>query len=386
MSQLLYTQISGREDAPWLVLMHSLGATHRLWDVQMPAFEQQFHVLRLDLPGHGASPLPASIGLDAMADAVLETLESHGVDQAYFCGLSLGGVLAQAIALKHPGRVLGLVLANTGAKVGSAQVWGDRVEAVRSAGVASLIPALISRWFTAPFTHAHPGRVQAMAEILEGANPQGYIMACESLAQADLRQAIHAIKAPTLVIAGEEDLTTPVSDSEFLAATISGARLAILKAAHISNIEQPGEFARLVLEHCAPGQVSQAALREAGMLVRRLVLGDAYVDAKRRDAPADVLAFQDFITEAAWGQVWTRPGLSRRDRSLLVLALTLAGNREAEFVLHLRASKSNGVTRDEIREFILQAAVYAGVPAGNHAMTLAQKIWAEEDAAAGHAG
>ncbi|MFZ9313629.1 MAG: 3-oxoadipate enol-lactonase [Burkholderiaceae bacterium] len=386
MSQLLYTQISGREDAPWLVLMHSLGATHRLWDVQMPAFEQQFRVLRLDLPGHGASPLPASIGLDALADAVLETLESHGVDQAYFCGLSLGGVVAQAIALKHPGRVLGLVLANTGAKVGSAQVWGDRVEAVRSAGVASLIPALISRWFTPPFTQAHPGRVRAMAEILEGANPQGYIMACESLAQADLRQAIHAIKAPTLVIAGEEDLTTPVSDSEFLAATISGARLTILKAAHISNIEQPGEFARLVLEHCAPGQVRQAALREAGMLVRRLVLGDAYVDAKRRDAPADVLAFQDFITEAAWGQVWTRPGLSRRDRSLLVLALTLAGNREAEFVLHLRASKSNGVTRDEIREFILQAAVYAGVPAGNHAMTLAQKIWSEEDAAAGHAG
>jgi 3-oxoadipate enol-lactonase/4-carboxymuconolactone decarboxylase len=361
--------------------MHSLGATHRLWDVQMPVLEQQFRVLRLDLPGHGASPLAPAIGLDAMADAVLEALNAHGVSEAYFCGLSLGGVVAQSIALKRPERVLGLVLANTGAKVGSAQVWGDRVQAVRSAGVASLIPALISRWFTAPFAQAHPTRVRAMAEILEGANPQGYVMACESLAQADLREAIHAIKAPTLVIAGDQDLTTPVSDSELLAAKIPGARLIILKAAHISNIEQPGEFARLVLEHCAPGQVSQAALREAGMLVRRLVLGDAYVDAKRKDAPSDVLAFQDFVTEAAWGQVWTRPGLSRRDRSLLVLALTLAGNREAEFVLHLRASKSNGVTRDEIREFILQAAVYAGVPAGNHAMNLAQKIWAEEDAA-----
>jgi len=385
MPNLLYAQISGRETAPWLVLMHSLGATHRLWDVQMPVLEQQFHVLRLDLPGHGASPLAPAIGLDAMADAVLESLNAHGVSEAYFCGLSLGGVVAQSIALKRPERVLGLVLANTGAKVGSAQVWGDRVQAVRSAGVTSLIPALISRWFTAPFAQAHPTRVRAMAEILEGANPQGYVMACESLAQADLRDAIHAIKAPTLVIAGDQDLTTPVSDSELLAAKIPGARLIILKAAHISNIEQPGEFARLVLEHCAPGQVSQAALREAGMLVRRLVLGDAYVDAKRKDAPSDVLAFQDFITEAAWGQVWTRPGLSRRDRSLLVLALTLAGNREAEFVLHLRASKSNGVTRDEIREFILQAAVYAGVPAGNHAMNLAQKIWAEEDAATGQA-
>ena len=377
----LYAQISGRETAPWLVLMHSLGATHRLWDVQMPVFAQQFRVLRLDLPGHGASPLAPAIGLDAMADAVLETLTAHGVDRAYFCGLSLGGVVAQSIALKRPDRVLGLVLANTGAMVGSAQVWRDRVQAVRSAGVASLIPALISRWFTAPFAQAHPTRVQAMAEILEGANSEGYVMACESLAQADLRAAIHAIKAPTLVIAGDQDLTTPVSDSEYLASTIPGARLVILKAAHISNIEQPGEFARLVLEHCAAGQVSQAALREAGMLVRRLVLGDAYVDAKRKDAPSDVLSFQDFITEAAWGQVWTRPGLSRRDRSLLVLALTLAANREAEFVLHLRASKSNGVTRDEIREFILQAAVYAGVPAGNHAMNLAQKIWAEEDAA-----
>ncbi|MFZ9733461.1 MAG: alpha/beta fold hydrolase [Burkholderiaceae bacterium] len=385
MTQALFVQTSGRDTGNWLVLMHSLGATHRLWDVQMPVFEQQFRVLRLDLPGHGASPLATAAGLDAMADAVLEALNAHGVDQAYFCGLSLGGVVAQSIALKQPNRVLGLVLANTGAKVGSAQVWADRVQAVRSAGVASLIPALIARWFTAPFAQAHPARVRAMAEILEGANAEGYMMACESLARADLREAIHAIKAPTLVIAGEEDLTTPVSDSEYLASTIPGARLTILKAAHISNIEQPGEFARLVLEHCAPGQVSQAALREAGMLVRRLVLGDAYVDAKRKNAPADVLAFQDFITEAAWGQVWTRPGLSRRDRSLLVLALTLAGNREAEFVLHLRASRSNGVTRDEIREFILQAAVYAGVPAGNHAMTLAQKIWAEEDAAAGRA-
>lgn len=385
MSHHLYAQISGRETAPWLVLMHSLGATHRLWDVQMPVFAEQFRVLRLDLPGHGASPLAPAIGLDAMADVVLETLNAHGVDRAYFCGLSLGGVVAQSIALKRPDRVLGLVLANTGAKVGSAQVWGDRVQAVRSAGVRSLIPALISRWFTAPFAQTHPTRVRVMAEILEGANPQGYVMACESLAQTDLREAIHAIKAPTLVIAGDQDLTTPVSDSEFLASTIPGARLVILKAAHISNIEQPGEFARLVLEHCARGQVSQAALREAGMLVRRLVLGDAYVDEKRKDAPSDVLAFQDFITEAAWGQVWTRPGLSRRDRSLLVLALTLAGNREAEFVLHLRASKSNGVTRDEIREFILQAAVYAGVPAGNHAMNLAQKIWAEEDAATGRA-
>lgn len=383
MAQMLFAKISGRDTGNWLVLMHSLGASHRLWDVQMPAFEQQFRVLRLDLPGHGASPLAPAIGLDAMADTVLGTLNAHGVTQAYFCGLSLGGVVAQSIALKEPNRVLGLVLANTGAKVGSAQVWGDRVQAVRSAGVASLIPALISRWFTAGFAQAHPARVRAMAEILEEANPQGYVMACESLAQADLREAIHAIKAPTLVIAGEEDLTTPVSDSEYLASTIPGARLTILKAAHISNIEQPGEFARLVLEHCAPGQVSQTALREAGMLVRRLVLGDAYVDAKRKDASADLLAFQDFITEAAWGQVWTRPGLSRRDRSLLVLALTLAGNREAEFVLHLRASKSNGVTRDEIREFILQAAVYAGVPSGNHAMNLAQKIWAEEDAATG---
>lgn len=386
MAQALFVKISGRDTGNWLVLMHSLGATHRLWDVQMPVFEQQFRVLRLDLPGHGASPLASAVGLEAMADTVLEALNAHGVDQAYFCGLSLGGVVAQSIALRQPERVMGLVLANTGAKVGSAQVWGDRVQAVRSAGVASLIPALISRWFTAPFAQTHPARVRAMAEILEGANAEGYMMACESLAQADLREAIQAIKAPTLVIAGEEDLTTPVSDSEYLASTIPGARLTILKAAHISNIEQPGEFARLVLEHCAPGQVSQAALREAGMLVRRLVLGDAYVDAKRKDAPADVLAFQEFITEAAWGQVWTRPGLSRRDRSLLVLALTLAGNREAEFVLHLRASKSNGVTRDEIREFILQAAVYAGVPAGNHAMTLAQKIWAEEDAVAGRVG
>lgn len=120
---------------------------------------------------------------------------------------------------------------------------------------------------------------------------------------------------------------------------------------------------------------------ETGMQVRRAVLGDAHVDRAQANRTPFTGDFQDLITRYAWGEIWTRPGLPRHTRSLMTICMMVALNREEELKLHLRAASNNGVTRDEIREALLQAAIYCGVPAANSAFALAQKVFAEMDAA-----
>ncbi|CAI8695229.1 4-carboxymuconolactone decarboxylase [Burkholderia pyrrocinia] len=121
---------------------------------------------------------------------------------------------------------------------------------------------------------------------------------------------------------------------------------------------------------------------EAGMKVRRAVLGDAHVDRSLENRTEVTDEFQNLITRYAWGEIWTREGLPRHTRSLLTIAMMVALNRGEELALHLRAARNNGVTRDEIKEVLLQTAIYCGVPAANSAFHLADKIFKEQDAAA----
>ncbi|WP_179405034.1 4-carboxymuconolactone decarboxylase [Burkholderia guangdongensis] len=120
---------------------------------------------------------------------------------------------------------------------------------------------------------------------------------------------------------------------------------------------------------------------EAGMQVRRAVLGDAHVDRSIANRNEVTEEFQNFITRYAWGEIWTRDGLPRHTRSLLTIAMMVALNRGEELALHLRAARNNGVTRDEIKEVLLQTAIYCGVPAANSAFHLADRIFKEQDAA-----
>ncbi|MBR8207268.1 4-carboxymuconolactone decarboxylase [Burkholderia cenocepacia] len=122
---------------------------------------------------------------------------------------------------------------------------------------------------------------------------------------------------------------------------------------------------------------------EAGMKVRRAVLGDAHVDRSIANRTEVTDEFQNLITRYAWGEIWTRDGLPRHTRSLLTIAMMVALNRGEELALHLRAARNNGVTRDEIKEVLLQTAIYCGVPAANSAFHLADKIFKEQDDAAG---
>jgi 3-oxoadipate enol-lactonase/4-carboxymuconolactone decarboxylase len=177
---------------------------------------------------------------------------------------------------------------------------------------------------------------------------------------------LRKIKSPTLVISGERDVATPwTGHSEILARGIPGAKALHLAAAHLSNLEQPHSFTTALLEFVRPQPNAKADTLEAGFEVRRAVLGDAHVDKAIAATTEFTSEFQELITRYAWGTIWSRPQLDRRTRRLLVLAITASLGRWEEFALHLRAGLASDLELCDLKEVLLQTAVYAGVPAAN---------------------
>jgi 3-oxoadipate enol-lactonase/4-carboxymuconolactone decarboxylase len=219
--------------------------------------------------------------------------------------------------------------------------------------------------------------------MLLATDPRGYAGGCAAVRDMDQRESIARIVAPTLVIGGTHDPGMPPPHSHLLVQRIPGACYVELPAAHLSNVEAEEAFNRALsgfLDQQETG-MSESARYDQGMEVRRAVLGDAYVDRAMARRNAVNSEFQELITRYAWGEVWTRPGLPRHTRSLITIAMLIALNRGDEFRLHVRAAANNRVTRDQIKEVLLQSAIYCGVPAANTAFHLAQEVFAEMDAA-----
>lgn len=239
----------GPDDAPVLVLSNSLGTDWRMWDPQMAGLTRHFRVLRYDSRGHGASDAPAgAYAMDRLGRDVVELLDALGLGQVHFCGLSLGGMVGQWLALRAPERIARLVLANTSAYMGPPVHWQARMRGVLADGMAPLTTASIGRWFTPDFPTRAPGAVAAIEAMLLANNPAGYAGCCAAIRDMDQRPTAHLNRLPTLLIAGAQDLATPVADSQFLAAAASDARVAMLDpAAHLSNVEQPEAFLGAVL-------------------------------------------------------------------------------------------------------------------------------------------
>lgn len=373
---------TGDPDAPVVVLLGSLGSTRAMWDPQVGPLARDHRVVRVDLPGHGGTPLPAhDLGPSDLGAAVLAVLDDLGVDRAHLVGLSLGGVTAQWLAVHEPTRVASLALLCTSAHFGGATSWTDRAAAVRAGGTASIAEAVVERWFT-PGLAARDPRLVADARAMVAATPDdGYAACCEVLAGWDARPDLGRVTAPTLVIGGSEDPATPPEHQRVIAEGIVGARLEVLDgAAHLANLEAAGAVTALLLEHlaAATGASQHDDLHRAGTAVRRAVLGDAHVDRAVAATTELTRGFQDVITTGAWGSVWTRPQLDRRTRSVVTLAVLTALGTEHELVLHVRAARRNGLTPTEITEVLLHTSVYAGVPRGNRALALAVEALAAE--------
>lgn len=244
-------RFDGPEGAPVLLLSNSLGTNMDMWAPQLPAFTEHFRVLRYDSRGHGRSDVPAGgYSIDRLGRDVIELLDTLGLGQVAFCGLSKGGMVGQWLGYRAPERLSALVLCNTSAYMGPPSSWDERIRTVRDKGMTALTEAVLARWFTPEFQAAAPAAVEAVRAMLHATDPAGYAGCCAAIRDMDLRPTAPLIRVPATVIGGERDPATPLAHAEFLAAGIPGAVLATIDAAHLSNIEQPGRFTALVLEAC----------------------------------------------------------------------------------------------------------------------------------------
>ena len=240
--------LSGPAGAPALVLSNSLGTNFSMWDPELPAFEKHLRVLRYDTRGHGQSSVtPGPYRIEQLGRDVLHILDRLSLERVHFCGLSLGGMTGMWIGINAPERLQKLILCNTAARIGSAETWNARIEAVRKSGMKSFAPAVIERWFTPAFRAAAPETIAQTQRMMEASPPEGYVACCAAIRDMDQREAISSINAPTLVIAGAQDHATPPTDGQFLAGKIRGARYVELPTAHLSNVEAAAQFSSEVL-------------------------------------------------------------------------------------------------------------------------------------------
>ncbi len=417
-SKTLQYRSEGPEHAPVIVLGPALGTTWHMWDRQIPELTPHWRVLRYDLPGHGGAAADPASSVAELAARLLATLDELEIDTFGYVGCSLGGAVGVELALTSPGRVASLALISTSPRFETPDAWRQRGVVARSGGLARIAHTTPEHWFTPVFRAAQTSIVDWSVQMVRTTDTDCYIAGCEALAAHDVRTDLSRISVPTLVVGGAEDPATPPADARALVAAIPDARLAVVPgAAHLAPVEQPRAVTDLVVRHFSsawsdravpgpgqpvaagrpPAEVPEAppapvgappvpteppAARpdpyEDGMRVRREVLGDAHVD--RAAAAADEFTgdFQEFITRYAWGEVWTRPGVDRKTRSVITLTALVARGHFDELAFHVRAALRNGLAPAEIKEVLIQTAVYCGVPAANTAFSVAQRVIAEE--------
>ncbi|MFI1467841.1 4-carboxymuconolactone decarboxylase [Streptomyces wuyuanensis] len=412
----LQYRIDGPDDAPVLILGPSLGTTWHMWDRQVPELSRQWRVLRFDLPGHGGAPAHPAGSVTELADRLVHTLDELGVQRFGYAGCSIGGAVGIDLALRLPHRVASLALVAASPRFGTADEFRQRGVIVRTNGLDPMARTAPDQWFTPGFAAAQPAIVEWAVQMVRTTDPGCYIAACEALAAFDVRADLGRVGVPTLVLVGSDDHLTGPAEARTLVAGIPDARLALVPgASHLAPVEQPAAVSDLLVRHfslawqdtlhaipvppsvpsvsapVAPvAEIAPAAEQphpagavrpdpyEAGMKVRRAVLGDAHVDRATAAADEFTADFQELITRYAWGEVWTREGLDRRTRSAVTLTALVAGGHLDELVFHTRAALRNGLTPTEIREILIHAGVYCGVPAANAAFRVAQSVIREE--------
>ena len=242
----LACSVEGPAGAPPIVLLHALATSRELWRPQLPAWATQFRVVRIDLPGHGESPqAEGTATLAGFADGVAGVLDGLDIQRAAFVGLSLGGMVAQAFALKYPQRCSALVLAHTSARTDTTvkAMWQGRLQQLEKEGLPAQAAAILGRWFPSAFAEASPMTLQWIASQIKATSPEGYACAIRAIQQLDHLDILKNIRVPTLVIAGEADMAAPPAAGALMAGQIANARMVVLPGvAHLGNVQAPVLF------------------------------------------------------------------------------------------------------------------------------------------------
>jgi 3-oxoadipate enol-lactonase len=239
----VHYSLEGPDAAPVILFSNSLGTRLSMWDAQAAALRSRYRVLRYDARGQGDSEVtPGPYSIDLLGRDVVAFADVLGIERFHFCGLSMGGLIGQWLGINAGQRLHKLVIANTAARVGTAEVWNTRIATVEARGMPEIAAAAYGRWFTEGFVKRAPELAEPIRLGLLAANPQGYAASCAAVRDADFRDSVAGIATPLLYIGGTFDPVTPMADGQFVVDRVPGARLVGLPASHLSNIEAAVEF------------------------------------------------------------------------------------------------------------------------------------------------
>ncbi|MDO9498554.1 alpha/beta fold hydrolase [Falsiroseomonas sp.] len=371
---VVHAAVEGPTEAPPLLMLHSIGTTMQVFEPQVAVLARTHRVIRMDLRGHGlTSVTDGDYSMELHASDALALLDALGVREAHVLGMSIGGRIAMQLAAMAPERVLSLMLMDTALEFPPPQAWQDRIDAVREIGTEALVEVVMPRWVVDPSLASSQG----MRQMLLRTDRRGYAGSAAALRDARAAQVAGRIACPTTVMVGDRDVATPPELAKEVQAAIPGSRyVEISEAGHLPTLERADQATAAILEHFAT--LAPAAGRDAGLAIRKSVLGEAHVARASANVTALDAPFQDWITANVWGGIWTRPGLTRHTRSLLCIGMMAALARHEELELHLRATRNTGVTPEEVGEVLLQVGAYAGVPTANAALKIAKAVLKEE--------
>jgi 3-oxoadipate enol-lactonase len=248
-------EIHGKEGTPWLVLSHSLACSVRMWDPQIEALKGSYRILAYDTRGHGASGAPrGEYTLELLADDLKALLDALGVKNPHYCGLSMGGMIGQTFALKYPGVLKTLVLADTTSRFPpeAQPTWKQRIQLAEEKGMQPLVQPTLERWFTEGFRKSSPKPVAAIGKLIASTPVAGYVGCCHALPKVNTTARLKEIKAPILVLCGDKDPGTPPAMSREIHENAPGSKLVMIPdAAHLANLEQPAAFTKALRDFLA---------------------------------------------------------------------------------------------------------------------------------------
>jgi 3-oxoadipate enol-lactonase len=251
--------VAGAPAAPPLLFINSIATTRELWARQVPRLAKSYRVITYDARGHGFSPVTAGdYSIEQLGRDALAVLDAEGVESAHICGISLGGLTAMWMGVHAPRRIKSLVLANTAARIGSLEMWTERIAFVTQQGMATLADLTMPRWFTDDFRAREPQTVEQFRAMVAACAKEGYLSCCAALRDEDLREAISGIRCPVLCISGSADLATPPAALRFIHERIAGSTMVALDAAHLTNVEQHQQFTSELLAFLEEADASAA--------------------------------------------------------------------------------------------------------------------------------
>ena len=240
----------GDSSNPALLFSNSLGTSYHMWQPQIDALQTDYFIICYDTRGHGKSSAPTGpYNLDQLGQDVIDLLDHLSIDKAFFCGISMGGMTGQWLAIHYPHRFYHLMLCNTAAKISTEAAWQDRAQLVRTDGLSTIAETAANRWFTSSFIANNHDIVTQLSNELAAGSAEGYASCCEALSIADTREKLKTITAPVTVIAGSEDPITTIADGQYMVDNIPNSILNTINASHISNIEQPETFNQFIRQY-----------------------------------------------------------------------------------------------------------------------------------------